>query len=1037
MAKASIFIVEDESIVALDLKYSLESLGYSVCGIAASADDGISRILETKPQLVLMDIGLEGVTDGITAAAEIKSKLDIPIIYLTANSDEGTLNRAKVTDPFGYVLKPFDERELQTTIEMALYKYEAESKIKANERWFSTTLKSIGDAVITTDLSGKITFMNVVAEELTGFTHDEALGKPLEDVFHIFNENTLEKMEHPAAKVIREGTIVGLANHTVLKAKNGSEIPIDNNASPIKDEKGLTTGVVLVFRDIKERKIAENKLRQSEESARSLIELSPFGILVHRNGQAIYCNSAGLEMIGASCREDVIGKPVLNFVHPDYHKFAIERIKYMMESGKSVPLTEEKIVRLDGRVIDVEIAAGAFIYEGQPAIQTVIRDNTERKRSQEAIKQSEERYRTTFENTGTSTVIIEEDGSMSLVNSEFCKLVGLSKEEIEGKKNWFEFVSKEDRQRLNEYHLKRQIEPGSVPHTYEYRFRDSWGNEKIMINTAAIIPGTKRTVVGVLDITERKKAEEEVLKSEKQFRLVWENSADGMRLADKYGNVKMVNETFCRMVSMNRSALEGKSISVIYHEEDRGQVLAGFVRKFKEGTIVPHFQQELNLWNGNKLWFDVSNSVLEIPGQEPMILSVFRDITERKRSEERLSKLNDCMLSFGADAKENINRLVALCGEQLCAASALYNRIDGDSLYSFGKWNTPDDFPDEDQAQGHVCYDVIKGEKNKTWVIPNLDETNYADTDPNVNRYGIRTYIGKQVSCDDKSVGSLCVVYKNDFTPSQDDLKLLGIAVAAISVEEKRKRAEEELILAKEAAEKADQLKSDFLAQMSHEIRTPINTILSFTSLLRSELEDKLSDELSSVFKIVDSGGRRLTRTIDMILSMSQLQSGNYDMNPKKLNLRTDILEDLYREFQSQAKLKNLEFSMNVDKKAGEVIVGDQYSLTQLFQNLIDNAIKYTPKGKVEVAILNGHPDKITVNVKDTGIGISEDYLPKIFSPFSQEETGYTRRFEGNGLGLALVKKYADLNNATILVESQKGRGTNVTVTFAKNEEPG
>ncbi|MGE5430249.1 MAG: PAS domain S-box protein [Syntrophomonadaceae bacterium] len=1033
MAKAKIFIVEDESIVALDLKYSLESLGYSVCGIASTAEEGIRKVLEEKPHVVLMDIGLEGVTDGIAAAGEIKSKLDIPLIYLTANSDEGTLNRAKITEPFGYVLKPFDERDLQTTIEMALYKYQAESRLKANERWFSTTLKSIGDAVITSDLEGKVTFMNVIAEELTGFSLSEALGRPIEEAFHIFNEYTREKMEHPVAKVIREGVIVGLANHTILRSKDGNEIPIDDSASPIKDEKGTITGVVLVFRDIKERKTAEKKLRQSEENARNMIELSPFGVLVHCGGMAIYCNDAAVKLIGAKSREDIIGKPIMKFVHPDFHKVAAERVKYMMETGKSVPLEEEKIVRFDGKVIDVEIGAGYFLYEGKPAIQTVIRDNTERKRSQEAIQLSEEKYRTTFENTGSSIVIVEENGVISLANSEFCKISGYSKEEIEGKLNWIDVISGEDRERVGNYRTMRLIDPSSAPHAYEYHFKNRWGTEKFMINTAAVIPGTKKIVVGMLDITERKNAEDEVQKSEKLFRLVWENSADGMRLADRYGNVKMVNESFCRMVDLKRSQMESKSISLIYHEDVRGETISGYVEKVRTGTVIPHSQTEITLWNGKKIWFDVAHSELVLHGQELLILSVFRDITERKRAEERLSKLNDCMLNFGADAKENINRLVALCGEQLSASAAFYNRLDGGSLYSLGQWNAPEDFCGKDNAEGHICYDVIRGDKNKTWVIPGLDETNYADSDPNVLRYGLKTYIGKQVSCDSNPVGALCVVYQENYSPSQDDLKLLGIAVAAIGVEEKRKRAEEELILAKEAAEKADQLKSDFLAQMSHEIRTPINTILSFTSLLRSEFEEKLPDEMGQIFKIIDSGGRRLTRTIDMILSMSQLQSGNYEMNPRKLNLRSDILNNLFREFQNQAKLKNLEFLLTGDIQNDEVITGDPYSLTQLFQNLIDNAIKYTQKGKVEIFIANGHPDVTSVMVKDTGIGISEEYLPKIFSPFSQEETGYTRRFEGNGLGLALVKKYADLNSATVKLESRKGKGTTVTVVLNKD----
>lgn len=1029
MPKAKIFIVEDESIVALDIKCCLGNLGYTVCGIAASGEEAIERIKILLPDLVLMDIGLEGKIDGIRVAEEVKASLDIPVIYLTANSDESTLHRAKITEPFGFILKPYEEKTVQTTIEMALYKYNSEKKIRENERWFSTTLKSIGDAVITTDLEGNVTFLNTVAEELTGYGIEEAKGKALEEVFNIINEYSRLKVEHPAGKVIREGVIVGLANHTILISKNGTEIPIDDSASPIKDEKGNITGVVLVFRNISDRKLAERKLRQSEQNSRNLIELFPYGVLVHSKGIALYCNSAAIKMIGASRLEDIVGKPFLNFLHPDSHTTAYERIKYMTETGNSVSLMEEKIVRFDGTVLDVEIAAGPIIYEGKEALQAVIRDITEQKHNREELIKSEEKYRTTFENTGTGTIIAEDDGVISLVNDEFCKIAGYEKEEIEGKMNLREFISKNDWERIYSYHSIRRSSPDEAPHTYEYKFQDRWGNIKIVINSAAMIPGTSKCIVGVHDITERKKAEEAILKSEKQFRLVWENSADGMRLTDQFGNVVMVNEAFCRMAEMDKASIEGKSISLIYHNKVRASILNSFVRRFKSRTIVPHFQQEMELWNGKRLWFEVSNSLLELNGHAPLLLSIFRNITERKASEERLTRLNECLLSFGPDAKENINRLVTLCGEQLNATTALYNRLEDGKLCSLGQWNIPEDFDAVDNPEGHICYEIIRNKSVGVTVIRDLQNTEYQKTDPNVSRYGLRTYIGTAVAFGNANIGTLCVVYQDDYEPSQDEMKLLSIAAAAIGVEEERKRAQDEIIIAKETAEKADKLKTDFLAQMSHEIRTPINTILSFTSLLREELENKIPEDLATSFKIIDNGGRRLTRTIDMILTMSQLQAGNYEFNAKKIKL-TSILQDMHSEFNNAARLKSLDFVLESRIK-DEVISGDSYTLTQMFQNVIDNAIKYTPKGKVEILVYNEEPEQITVEVRDTGIGIAAHFLPKMFSPFSQEETGYTRRFEGNGLGLALVKKYADLNKAIIRIDSKKGEGTSFKITFS------
>jgi len=249
-----------------------------------------------------------------------------------------------------------------------------------------------------------------------------------------------------------------------------------------------------------------------------------------------------------------------------------------------------------------------------------------------------------------------------------------------------------------------------------------------------------------------------------------------------------------------------------------------------------------------------------------------------------------------------------------------------------------------------------------------------------------------------------------------------------------RKQIEQALIESKEHAEKSNQLKSNFLAQMSHEIRTPINTILSYTSLIKAETQKLLPPELNEGFQIIESGGRRLIRTIDSILNMSQIQSGAQEIFPERIRLHDELLFELFNELKKTAQIKSLGFSIH-NNSVNDMILGDHYTVAQLFINLMDNAIKYTPEGSVSVILENRDADSITVKVSDTGIGMSEDFLPTIFQPFSQEEMGYTRHFEGNGLGLALVKSYCDLNKAKIEVESVKGEGTTFSVTFKLYKE--
>ena len=198
--------------------------------------------------------------DGIETAGQIHSLFDIPVVYLTAYADEKTIERAKITEPFGYLIKPFKERELHITIEIALYKHEMEKKLKESERrlreknqWLVAVIESIGDAVIATDPEGTIQLMNPIAEALTGWNQKEALGKTLTDVFNIISEENDKKIEDPVTKAIREDMFYGLAERTVLISKQGIKMPVDIIGSTIKTDGNSIIGIVLIFYDIIER----------------------------------------------------------------------------------------------------------------------------------------------------------------------------------------------------------------------------------------------------------------------------------------------------------------------------------------------------------------------------------------------------------------------------------------------------------------------------------------------------------------------------------------------------------------------------------------------------------------------------------------------------------------------------------------------------------------------------------------------------------------------------------------------------------------
>lgn len=243
------------------------------------------------------------------------------------------------------------------------------------------------------------------------------------------------------------------------------------------------------------------------------------------------------------------------------------------------------------------------------------------------------------------------------------------------------------------------------------------------------------------------------------------------------------------------------------------------------------------------------------------------------------------------------------------------------------------------------------------------------------------------------------------------------------------KLKENELIKAKERIEKSNKLKSEFLSRMSHEIRTPLNVIIGNASIIKDELSDLLDDEMKMMFDMITDDGKRLMRTVQMILDASQIETGTLNIENKKLDFHNDVVEELINQYKKQADAKRIELNYSNLSDKPEV-TGDLYSLSQSVDQLLNNAVKFTNKGRIDVKLYNLLSGNLCLDVSDTGIGISEEFRNEMFDWFSTEEKGYVRNYEGNGLGLALTKRLCDLNNIRIEVNSEKGNGTTFRFIF-------
>jgi PAS domain S-box-containing protein len=258
---ARILVVEDERIVARDLAETLGTLGYRVIDVVATGEEAIDSARIHLPSAILMDIRLAGTLDGIETAARVHIERDVPVIYLTAHADEDTLRRATQTAPLGYLVKPFRSAELRCAIEIAIHRHEIDARLREREQWLARTLQAIGDGVVATDAQQKVTMLNPVAEALTGWKHDEALGHALDDIMSLVTERSGDAVANPVGHALHHKGITTLQGDAILVSRTGAAIPIADSAAPIMNDRGEVVGGVMVFRDASDERRLHEEIR--------------------------------------------------------------------------------------------------------------------------------------------------------------------------------------------------------------------------------------------------------------------------------------------------------------------------------------------------------------------------------------------------------------------------------------------------------------------------------------------------------------------------------------------------------------------------------------------------------------------------------------------------------------------------------------------------------------------------------------------------------------------------------------------------------
>lgn len=399
MPRQKILIVEDEPIISMELSHRLKRSGYDVVGTSATGDDAIKKSAELFPDLILMDIQIHGQMDGIETARTIRSKQDIPVVYLTAFSDEKTLERAKLTQPYGFLIKPFEQRELESTIEVALHNREKELKQKEYEQWLDATLKNISDGIITTDNTGIINFVNHAAEEILLVNKLSILGKSIKELFRVQDYHTNADLENPALAILNDSKKELRNCEMILKRSDSSSVTIETTTSLIKLEIGTVSGTVVVFRDITEKKIIDTYIKESEQKYRTLFESMAQGVVYHNeDGLIISANSSALDILGLTM-DQLSGRssidPRWKSIHEDGSEFSDYEHPSMvsLRTGKRIKNVLMGIYHWEEQKYRwIEIDAIPEFREGSTKpfrIFTTFTDITERKNILDELKTSQ------------------------------------------------------------------------------------------------------------------------------------------------------------------------------------------------------------------------------------------------------------------------------------------------------------------------------------------------------------------------------------------------------------------------------------------------------------------------------------------------------------------------------------------------------------------------------------------------------------------------------------------------------------------------
>ena len=645
----------------------------------------------------------------------------------------------------------------------------------------------------------------------------------------------------------------------------------------------------------------------------------------------------------------------------------------------------------------------------------IILQNLKRQKAEDQLKEIEETYRTVIENTGTATIIIEKDTTISLVNQEFTRLYGKAREEIENKMSWTHFAHPDDLERMKQHHKLRRKNPQQTPRNYEFRLLDARDKLHYIYITIDMIPGTSKSVASFLDITERKKAEQRLEESEQHFRALFHQNNSVLMLFDpKNGKIYDANNKAVEFYGYSREELLSMRVHDIntLPENKIDEEIQKAVKQEKNHFVFSH-----RLASGKIRDVEIYPGLITIHGKK-LLYTTTHDITEETRNRHRLQKGEEIARLGHWEFDLNTDLVYASRGAYIIYGLEKKEMpIPEIQKVPLPEYREKLDKAMEDLIQKGIPYDLeFKARRPSDNEIVDIHSIAEYNKERNII-FGIIQDVTerKAIERELKRKNDELQAAEEELKASNDELK---------NINQRLEWQKEELEKAKEKAEESDRLKSAFLANMSHEIRTPMNGIMGFAQLLKEK--ETTPSQRKDYLNIIYGRTKHLLQIINDIVDISKIEANQLDIHNDHFDLN-ELMNNLYKEQKKELDeldKSHIQLKMTKDSRKNQFYIGgDSRRIKQVLLNLLSNAMKFTEKGTVEFGYKLENNKHITFFVKDTGAGISSKKQKEIFERFRQGDETFNRNHEGTGLGLTISKNLVELMNGSIWVHSEKKQG--------------